>query len=80
MDGWIYGPENDPKINDDGSTKPNTWTTTDEYGSQDEAQDKLDPFKPMEGKRPVTIPGGTPIQTGTTPGGEGPYNGSGGAN
>ncbi|MDO6566260.1 RHS repeat-associated core domain-containing protein [Alteromonas sp. 1_MG-2023] len=80
LDGWIYGPENDPKINDDGSTGPNTWTTPDEYGSQDEAQDKLDPFKPMTGKRPVHIPGGTPIKTGTTPGAEGPYNGSGGAN
>ncbi len=34
----------------------------------------------MEGKRPVHIPGGTPIKTGITPGGEGPYNGSGGAN
>jgi RHS repeat-associated protein len=80
LDGWIYGPEDDPKINDDGSTGKNTWTTPDEYGSQDEAQNKLDPFKPMTGKRPVHIPGGTPIKTGTTPGGEGPYNGSGGAN
>lgn len=77
---WIYGPEDDPKINPDGSTKPNTWTTPDDYSSPEEAQDKLDPFKPCPGRRPVNIPKGTNIQKGKTPGGEGPYNGNGGGN
>ena len=44
-----------------------------------EATDKLDPFKPIEGKRPVIIPAGSVVKKGTTPGGEGPYNGNGGA-
>ena len=77
-DEWIYGPKDDPKINEDGSTKPNTWTTPDDYGSQDEAQDKLDPFKPLNGRRPARIPKGTGVKKGNTPGGEGPFNGSGG--
>jgi uncharacterized protein RhaS with RHS repeats len=77
---WIYGPKDDPKINPDGSTKPNTWTTPDKYPDQRTAQDKLDPFKPAEGRRPATIPAGTDVKRGKTPGGEGPYKGSGGAN
>ena len=76
----IYGPRNDPKINPDGSTKPNTWTTPDEFGSTKEATDKLDPFKEIEGYRDVTIPKGTPVKQGVTPGNEGPYQGRGGAN
>ena len=76
---WIYGPESDPKINPDGSTKPNTWTSPDDYPDRNVAADKLDPFKPVEGRSPVTIPAGTDVQRGRTPGGEGPYNGSGGA-
>ncbi len=79
-DEWIYGPEDDRKVNSDGSTGPSTWTTPDDYSNQGEAQDNLDPFKPLTGRRPVRIPKGTPVQTGKTPGGEGPYNGSGGAN
>jgi hypothetical protein len=77
---WIYGPRDDTKINDDGSTSPDTWSTPDEFEGGGEATDKLDPFKPMEGRRPATIPKGTPVQRGITPGGEGPYNGDGGAN
>ena len=77
---WIYGPKNDPKINPDGSTKQNTWTTPDDYATPEEAQDKLDPFKPCPGRRSAKIPKGTPIKTGKTPGKEGPYNGNGGAN
>jgi len=77
---WVYGPEDDPKINGDGSTKPNTWTTPDDFKDQEEAQDKLDPFKPLGGRRRANIPKGTSIKKGNTPGGEGPYNGSGGGN
>ncbi len=40
--------------------------------------DKLDTYKPVEGRRPVVIPKGTEIKTGKTPGHQGPYNGSGG--
>jgi len=43
-------------------------------------KDNLDPFKPLTGRRPVKIPAGTKINRGRTPGGEGPYNGSGGGN
>lgn len=67
------------KINPGGSTKPNTWTTPDKYPDRETAVDKLDPFKPVEGRRPVTIPEGTDVKRGRTPGGEGPYNGRGGA-
>ena len=28
---WVYGPKDDRKINPDGSTNPNTWTTPDNY-------------------------------------------------
>ncbi|MGH9892170.1 MAG: hypothetical protein ACREA0_09355, partial [bacterium] len=56
LDEWIYGPENDPKINPDGSTEPSTWTTPDDYSSSEEAQDKLDPFKPASGRSKVCIP------------------------
>jgi hypothetical protein len=38
------------------------------------------PFKPVEGRRPVMILAGFTVQQGTTLGGEGPYNGSGGGN
>lgn len=69
---WIYGPKDDPKVNDDGSTGDRTWTTPDDFGTQGEAEDKLDPFKPLDGRRPVTIPEGTPSQEGVTPGGENP--------
>ena len=79
-DEWIYGPKNDPKINPDGSTKPNTWTTPDNFPTAGEATDKLDPFKPIGGRRPARIPEGTGVKRGKTPGGEGPSNGSGGAN
>lgn len=75
---WIYGPKDDRKINPDGSTAPNTWTTPDNYSDGKTATDKLDPFKPINGKRPVIIPDGTKVQNGRTPGGEGPYKGSGG--
>jgi hypothetical protein len=77
---YIYGPKDDPKVNSDGSTKPNTYTTPDDHKTQEAAQDKNDTFKPAEGRRPVTIPAGSTVQEGTTPGGEGPYNGSGGGN
>jgi hypothetical protein len=77
---WIYGPQDDPKINPDGSTKPKTWTTPDVYPDRQTATDKLDPFKPAEGRRRVTIPEGTDVQRGKTPGRQGPYNGGGGAN
>lgn len=77
---YIYGPKDDPKVNPDGSTSGETWTTPDDYPGRKEATDKLDPFKPVEGRRPVNIPEGQPVQRGITPGGEGPYNGSGGAN
>jgi len=80
QDGWIYGPKNDPKVNPDGSTQPNTWVTPDDYSSAEEAQDKLDPFKPVTGRSPVSMPAGTDVKQGITPGGQGPYNGSGGAN
>jgi RHS repeat-associated protein len=79
-DEWIYGPKDDPKIRPDGSTGPNTWTTPDDYNSQQDAQDKLDTFKPAEGRRKAKIPKGTKVRRGKTPGGEGPYDGSGGAN
>ena len=46
---------------------------------RDTATDKLDPFKPVEGRRPVKIPEGTEVKRGKTPGNEGPYQGSGGA-
>ncbi len=77
---WIYGPKDDPQINPDGSTRPNTWTTPDNFPTAGEATDKLDPFKPVEGRRPVNIPEGVGVKRGTTPGGEGPNRGSGGAN
>jgi hypothetical protein len=41
--------------------------------------DKLDLFKPVEGRRLVLVPKGEKVKRGTTPGGEGPYKGSGGA-
>jgi RHS repeat-associated protein len=77
---YIYGPRNDPKINTDGSTKPSTWTSSDVFTSRASATDRLDPFKPIEGRRRVTIPAGSKVQKGITPGGEGLYNGEGGAN
>jgi len=76
---WIYGPKDDPKVYPDGSTRPNTWTSPDSYPDRGTATDKLDPFKPVEGRRPVTIPEGTDVKRGKTPGGEGPYRGRGGA-
>ena len=78
-DEWIYGPQNDPQVNPDGSTKPNTWTTPNDFPTAGEATDKLDPFKPVEGRRPVTVPEGVDVQRGKTPGGQGPQRGSGGA-
>ncbi|MDH5231851.1 MAG: RHS repeat-associated core domain-containing protein [Gammaproteobacteria bacterium] len=78
--GWIYGPKDDPKVNEDGSTEKGTWVTPDDFPSQGEAQDKLDPFKPAEGKRPVKIPAGTTVKKGKTPGRQGPFDGSDGAN
>jgi hypothetical protein len=64
----------------DGSTEPNTWTTPDNFPTAGEATDKLDPFKPVEGRRPVNIPEGVGVKRGKTPGGQGEYKGSGGAN
>jgi RHS repeat-associated protein len=77
---WIYGPKDDPKILPDGSTKPNTWTTPDDHPDRETATDKTDPFKPVEGRRPATIPAGTEVQRGKTPGNEGPYRGQGKGN
>jgi RHS repeat-associated protein len=77
---YIYGPREDAKINPDGSTNGRTWTTPDEFNSRAQATDKLDLFKPVEGRRRVTIPAGSKVQKGVTPGREGPYNGEGGAN
>ena len=77
---YIYGPKEDKKVNPDGSTNENTWTTPDEFKTQEEATDKLDPFKPVEGRRPVMIPEGTTVKKGITPGNEGHKGGSGGAN
>lgn len=57
-------PESDPKINPDGSTNPNTWTTPDDYSSLEKTQDKLDPFKACPGRYPVNTPKGTPVKTG----------------
>ncbi|MGH8020398.1 MAG: RHS repeat-associated core domain-containing protein [Opitutaceae bacterium] len=78
---WIYGPENDGKVNEDGSTNDRTWTTPDDFESQEEAQDKLDPFKPAEGRRRATVPAGSTVKRGITPGHDpnGPYDGEGGA-
>jgi hypothetical protein len=80
IDGWIYEPEDDPQIKADGSTKPRTWVTPDDYSSQEDAQDKLNPRKPCIGRRPVKIPAKTKIKIGRTPRGKGPYPGGGGAN
>jgi hypothetical protein len=83
IEGWIYGPENDPKINADGSTEPGrsgTWVSPDDYGTGAEATDKLDTYKPVGGRRPVVIPKGSEVKIGKTPGHQGPYNGSGGGN
>ena len=74
----MYGPESDPKVNPDGSTNGETWTTPDTFDNQGEAENKLDMFKPAEGKRTVVLPKGQEVQRGVTPGGE--SNGSGGAN
>jgi RHS repeat-associated protein len=80
-DEWIYGPKDDPQIYPDGSTRPNTWTTPDNFPTAGEATDKLDPFKPVEGRRPVNVPEGIGVKRGKTPGGEGgDKDRSGGAN
>ncbi|VVM28467.1 hypothetical protein BSPWISOXPB_11028 [uncultured Gammaproteobacteria bacterium] len=76
---YIYGPKKDLKINADGSTKKDIWTTPDKFKTKKEAIDKLDLFKPVEGRRLVLVPKGEKVKRGTTPGGEGPYKGSGGA-
>jgi uncharacterized protein YabE (DUF348 family) len=39
---YIYGPEKDLKINADGSTKKDIWTTPDKFKTKKEAIDKLD--------------------------------------
>jgi hypothetical protein len=62
----------------DGSAKENTWTTPNDFPDSSTATDKLDIFKPVEGRREVIIPKGAEVKRGTTPGHEGPYDGSGG--
>jgi hypothetical protein len=68
----FLGPREDPKIRPDGSTGENTYTTPDQFETREEAIDKLDPYKEVEGVRPVTIPKDVPVQRGVTQGGESP--------
>src|SRR5207248_2805644 len=76
---WIYGPREDWNVHSDGSTGRRTWTTPDDFPDRATAIDKLNLFNPVEGRRPVSIPPGTRVKRGRTPGGW-PYSGSGGAN